>query len=66
MAYADDLIIVTETLRDMDRVLRVVEAELDYIGLTVNSKKSHVMLQKKTTSTSTSTSISTYISTYIP
>lgn len=45
LAYADDLVIVTDSISSMTDVVRELEIELAAIGLTVNAKKSNILLR---------------------
>lgn len=45
LAYADDIVVVTDSLPNMNDVLREINLELNEIGLTINEKKSNIILR---------------------
>lgn len=48
LAYADDIIILADSIQSADRIFQELETELQAIGLTVNESKSSVLLRDPT------------------
>lgn len=56
LAYADDIIILTDFVQSTDRVFTEIEQELNAIGFFINESKSSILLRDPVQSTLLSTS----------